>query len=508
MQFKVKNPQVGVPLKWDPHLPAGFNYFYSATVHNILMRQILDTDQKALEINLNPRIYGTFAEIGAGQEVARHFFKVGAAAGTIAKSMSAYDKTISDRIYGEEASGRYVCESRLMKMLDHEYSLLTDRLSECRPDNTFFTFADTVAALNFHHSNVGMGWLGLRFQLQPDTEPNDLILHVRMYDNDSDLQKGAIGLLGVNMLYACYHYYEDPEQLIISLMENLAGRIAIDLVQLTGPDFAQLDNRLLGLYLLKHKFTTVVMFDEAGKPIHPSEFLYKKSLMVIRGNYRPPTKVTVDVFNASFDLFHEHIDIEGDESLLMAELTLDNLTEGERIDEKDYLDRMDCLKKLNHKVILSDCSTHRVLLKYLSDYKIKNLGLVIGSKELLSLIMGKYENFSHGSLLMAFGELFSRNLKIFVYPAWDHERECILTSKNLSIPDDIKHLYNHFLANSLLIDVEDYVPEDLRVLPIDVLKAIQTDRGSWHQYLPEDIANAIRQNGMFGYSNESFEHAI
>jgi hypothetical protein len=280
------------------------------------------------------------------------------------------------------------------------------------------------------------------------------------------------------------------------------------MIRLKGPDFQGIDNRLLGLYLIKHKMTKVILFDEGGKPTHPSEFLYKKSLMVIRGNYRPPTNVTVDVFKTSFDLFHEKIDHEGDESLLMAEITIDNLREKERIDEQDYLDRMECLKILNHKVIISDCSNHQVLLNYLSDYKIKNLGLVIGSKELLKLIQGRYKAFSHGSLLMAFGEMFSNNLKIFIYPAWDHSRSSIMTSENLPVPDGIKHLYKHLLENQLLIDIEDYKPEDLIVLPADVLDKIRADKSSWENYVPVPIATAIKQNCMFGYSNQPLEHAV
>jgi hypothetical protein len=252
------------------------------------MRQLLETEQKALEINLDDSIYGTFAEIGAGQEVARYFFQVGAAAGTIAKTMSAYDKVYSDQIYGREASGRYVCESRVYKMLDHEYNLMDTRLQNQRPNANFFVFADTISAINFQRTIQGNGWLGIRFQLKPDAEPNDLVLHVQMLDNDNQVQQQAIGVLGVNLIYAVYRYHDQPEVMIQSLLDSLHGRVKIDMIRLTGPDFEHIDNRLLSLYLVKNHLTDVTMFDPDGQTIHASEFLYRQNVMVVRGQF-PPT---------------------------------------------------------------------------------------------------------------------------------------------------------------------------------------------------------------------------
>ena len=252
-----------------------------------MARQLLETEQKALEINLNPQIYGTFAEIGAGQEVARYFFQVGAAAGTIAKTMSAYDKVFSDQIYGTESTGRYVCEARLYKMLNHEYDLMDTRLKNERPDASFFVFADTIAAINYSKTIKGDGWLGLRFQLKPDDDPNDIVLHVKMLDNDNQLQQQAIGILGVNLIYACYHYNDDPDTLLRSLQDSLQGRVSIDMVRLTGPDFEDLDNRLLSLKLVQYGLTDVAMFGANGQNVHASEFLYKKHVMVVRGSFPP-----------------------------------------------------------------------------------------------------------------------------------------------------------------------------------------------------------------------------
>jgi hypothetical protein len=276
-----------------------------------MTRRVLETEQKALEINLDDPIYGAFAEIGAGQEVARYFFQVGAAAGTIAKSMSAYDKTVSDEIYGPEqvGKGRYVCESRLYKMLDHEYRLMERRLRVVRPDQTFFAFADTVAAINYTKTIKGDGWLGLRFQLHPNKAPNDLIVHVRMLDQDNRLQQQAVGIVGVNMVYSAYRYHKEPETLVTSLLDNLKGRVAIDMVRLTGPDFEQLDNRLVALWLVKNGLSEVAIFGPDGDTKHAGEFLYRKSILLARGSYRPPTLVQEDMIRNAYAQFLKEAEI-------------------------------------------------------------------------------------------------------------------------------------------------------------------------------------------------------
>ena len=312
-------------------------------------RQVLKTEQKALEINLNDRIYGTFAEIGAGQEVARHFFQVGAAAGTIAKTMSAYDKTYSDAIYGGSNAGRYVSESRLLKMLDHEYTLMDERLQNYGESTCFFVFADTVQAINFKRTVKGNGWMGLRFQTTPGGPTNDLVLHVKMLDKNNRQQQEAIGILGVNLIYAAYYLKGKPEEMVVSLLDGLKSRLKIDMIRLSGPDFKNVDNRLLSLYLVKHSLTDVAIFNKDQLSIHSSEFMYKKNLMVVRGNYRPPTIVTEDVFNSSFDQFVGELGEPESNYELLAEITLQNLTRYGELDEKDFIDRADMLCALGHK---------------------------------------------------------------------------------------------------------------------------------------------------------------
>ncbi len=468
-------------------------------------KKILDTDQKALEINLNESLYGTFAEIGAGQEVARIFFKVGAAAGTIAKTMSAYDKIYSDEIYGVEPSGRYVCESRLYKMLDHEYGLLEERLKEHRPESNFFVFADTVAAINYHKTIKGNGWLGVRFQLSPHDRPNDLVIHVRMLDRDNQQQQSAIGILGVNLLYACYEFRDDPDAMVKSLMDGLHGRVVIDLIRLTGPDFTHVDNRYLSLLLVKHGLTEVAIFGPDGQSMHGSEFLYRKALMVVRGNYRPPTLVSLDVIRSSFAQFKAEEEVDADRAYIMTELTLDNLMVDGEIRQDDFLNRADLLCAMGQTVIISNCRNHQRLINYLEDFRITKLGLVIGVRELLEIVNEKFYQNRDGRLLVAFGELFTRNIQIFAYPALREGSGELMTGSNLPVPEGIRFLYRYLIDSEHIVEVVNFNRELLHIMPQNVLHMIQSGEPGWEEMLPANLADLVKQKRMFGYRNQKVE---
>ena len=470
-----------------------------------MARQALETEQKALEINLNDKIYGTFAEIGAGQEVARYFFQVGAAAGTIAKTMSAYDKIYSDQIYGPETSGRYVCESRLYKMLDHEYELMHNRLQTERLGSNFFVFADTIAAMNYSRTIRGDGWLGLRFQLTPDGPPNEIVLHARMLDNDTNLQQQAIGILGVNLIYACYHYNEDAEVMLESLMDNLRGRIAVDMVRLSGPDFETIDNRWLALMLVKHKMSEVAMFAPNGKAVHPSEFLYKKNVLVVRGSFRPPTLVNLDMIQCSYEQFKNEPEVDADKSFLLTEITLDNLCADGELDEKDFMDRAKLLCELGQTVIVSNCEAHEKLIGYLSNFKVKKIGFVIGVSDLLNIATKKYENNVDGRLLASFGELFTKQTKVYVYPAYLDSHKELMTSKNLPVPEGIKFLYQHLLDSHQIEDIRDFNRETLHIFSKNVLHKLKNDDKGWEEMVPDSVAQLIRKECLFGFPYEQIE---
>lgn len=469
------------------------------------MRKLLETEQKALEINLDPAIYGTFAEIGAGQEVARYFFQVGAAAGTIAKTMSAYDKVYSDQIYGPEPSGRYVCESRLYRMLDHEYSLMDDRLQQERPDTMFFVFADTVSAINYARTIRGNGWLGIRFQRSPNGQPNDLVLHVRMLDNSNQLQQQAIGILGVNLIYACYRYSNEPEAMMESLMDNLRGRVKVDMVRLTGPDFDHIDNRLLSLYMVKHGLTDVAMFGPDGRNVHGSEFLYKKDVMIVRGSFRPPTLVNMDMIETSYQQFRNEPDRSPKKCHLMAEITLSNLRAEGDIDEKDFLDRAELLNALGQTVMLTGCDEQHKIVEYLSDFKVQKVGLVMGVQALLELVNDKYYQNMDGRLLAAFGEFFTKNVKVYTYPALQEGSEELMTAQNLPLPEGAKFLYRHLVENKQIQDVSGFDQDILHIFSKEVLRQIRRGSAGWENMVPPKVARIIKEKHLFGYPVEQME---
>lgn len=473
-----------------------------------MTRNILETEQKALEINLDDHIYGAFAEIGAGQEVARHFFQAGAAAGTIAKSMSAYDKTVSDEIYGDETKGkgRYVCEARLYKMLDHEYELMEGRLRQERPQQNFFAFADTVAAINYQKTIKGDGWLGLRFQLHPGAKPNDLVLHVRLLDNDNRLQQQAVGILGVNLIYGCFRYHSTPETLLQSLMDNLHGRVAIDMVRLQGPDFQDIDNRLLCLWLVKNGLSEVAVFGPDGNSLHAGEFLYKKSILIARGSYRPPTLVQQDMIRNACEQFRAEPDVDAGNTFFLTEITLDNLCTDGQLDERDFLDRADILCVLGQTVVLSNCVQHKKLIAYFADYKVKRIGLVMGVRKLQNIIRETYEN-NPDNLLGAFGKLFPRNVRFYIYPCLPAEAlaqagAALVTAKNITVPQPIHFLYDHLLENQNIVDIQEFNPSVLGIYHKEVLKMIRNGEPGWEEKVPEQVAKMVRQKKLFGYVDD------
>ena len=470
------------------------------------LRKALETDQKALEINLDDNFYGAFAEIGAGQECARYFFQVGAAAGTVAKTMSAYDKLVSDDVYGPEAKGRYVCESRLYKMLDHEYSLMNKRLRQERPDTAFFVFADTIAAVNYQRTIKGDGWMGIRFQLKPDDDPSDIVLHVRMLDNDNQLQQQAVGILGVNLIYACYRYHDNPRLLVQSLMDSLNGRINVDLIRMSGPAFDDLDNRLLSLWIVQYGLTDVAMFGPDRQNVHGSEFLYKKNVMLVRGSFRPLTLVNQDMLKKSFEQFREEAEVESRRSFLLTEITIDNLMAGGgELDEQDFLDRAELLCELGQTVVISNCTQYKGLIEHLSDFRVQMIGLVVGVRELLEFISDKYYENMDGRLLSAFGDIFTRNVRMYVYPAFQEGSEELMTVDNLPLPEGVTFLYKHLLDSKQVVNVENFDPDILHIFSKQVLQMIQKNEEGWDSMVSSKVAKLIKDRQLFGFPVEQVE---
>ena len=459
----------------------------------------LTTKGKALKLNLNDKIYGTLAEIGAGQEVAMNFFKAGGASGTIAKTMSAYDMTFSDAIYGE--SERYVCQDKLYKMLDKEYGLLSERLHIRGKRTNFFAFANTVEALNYKKTNRGHGWIGLRFQLHPNTEPNDCILHVVLKDNDTLWQQEVLGKVGVNLIYGCYHY-TDPEELIESLTDNFSkDRIEIDMFRLKGPDFHHVDNRLMSLHLVKMGLTQATMFDQNGRVQQPSEALYKKNILVVRGRFRPVTYVNVDMFIAGLKFFKKYTQAPKQDILVLAELTLHDLsTEGE-IDEADFLDRVDLLCSLGQTVMISDYPEHYKLSAYLRQFtRNSQVAFILGINNLSRLFQESYYENLKGGIIEAFGKLFVGKFKLLVYPSEPANPESELnTCKNFEPDESVAHLYKHLYNKGFIEDIPNAKVENLHIISDDVLAQIKQGDTGWEEFVPMKVAQSIKANCMFDY---------
>ncbi|MCX6213237.1 TonB-dependent receptor [Spirosoma sp.] len=463
----------------------------------------IGTKQKALRINLDRRIYGSFAEIGAGQETAAMFFKAGGSSGTIAKTMSAYDMTFSDSIYGVEESGRYVVESRLVKMLNKEYSLLEKRLAEKRgSDTTFFAFANTVVALNYQKTNEAHGWLGCRFQLNPQSGYNDVIIHVRMIDNENILQQQALGIIGVNLIYGCYYYSKSPETLVLSLMDDLAPeRIQIDMIRFSGPDFADVDNRLMSLHLVKNGFTDAALFGPDGQVLQPSEALYKKHILVMRGRLRPVTNVQMDMIENGLRQFKDEPDVDSNRVVSMAELTLHNLKANEQgIDEKDFLDRVDILCSMGQTVMISNYLEYYKLVAYLARLTRLKIGLIVGIPNLEYIFEEGHYEFLPGGILESFATLFSRKVKLFVYPTLKHG--AIYTCNEFKLPPTLEPLFQYLVRNDKIEDITDYNEQNLHISTDHVLEMIQQGEDGWENMVPARVAEQIKTNCLFGYPCE------
>jgi hypothetical protein len=466
----------------------------------------LGTKQKALRINLDRRIYGSFAEIGAGQDTAANFFKAGGASGTIAKTMSAYDMKFSDEIYGPEPSGRYVVESRLMKMIKHEYDLVEQRLDEKRgADSLFFAFANTVVALNYQKSNEGHGWLGLRFQLTPRSPYNDVVIHIKMLDNDSILQQNALGVIGVNLIYGCFNYYKSPETLLLSLMDDLSpDRVQIDMIRIQGPDFQHVDNRLMSLYLVKHGFTEVAMFGPDGQVLQPSEALYKKHILLLRGRLRPITHVHVDMLHNGLKQFKAEPDVDEKKVMMVAELTLQNLRGLEKdINEKDFLDRVDVLSSIGQTVMISNYHEYHRLVAFLAKTTRLKIGLVLGVPNLEYIFEESYYQNLPGGILESFSTLFSRNVKLFVYPTFKNGK--LYNCQNFELSTNLQPLFNYLVCNDKIEDIRDYNEENLRISTDRVLELIKRGEPGWEESVPVEVAQMIKDKCLFGFPCVVFE---
>ncbi|MDB4590896.1 TonB-dependent receptor [Flavobacteriaceae bacterium] len=463
---------------------------------------IPSTKSKALRINLNENIYGSFAEIGAGQETVRNFFRAGGASGTIAKTMSAYDKDFSDSIYGIEEDNRYVTESRVKTMLSHEINLIEQRLPRSKhPDRLFFSYANTVATIDFAKKFKGHGWVGIKYQVEPDGDYNEIVLHIRFHENEATLQQNTLGTLGVNLIYGAFYKFNEPKKLLRYLYDHIdQDKIEIDTINFSGPQFSEVDNRLMSLQLVKNGMTQAVMFGPDGKNILPAAILYKKNILALRGSFRPVTKVNIDMYEKSLDIFKKEKKVDEDKTIVIFEITLSNLRAEGEINEEDFMSRARLLCSLGHTVMISNFQEYYKLVEYFSAYTKKRMGLALGVNNMIDIFDEKYYRHLSGGILEAFGKLFFKDLKVYVYPMLDPVTGEYTNSDNLKVHPRMKELYKFFKYNGKVVDIEDFDKDHLNIFSRTVLKMIKNNDEGWEKLLPEGVSEIIKEKELFGYS--------
>ena len=458
------------------------------------------TRQKALALNLDATTYGTFAEIGGGQEVARWFFSVGGAAGTVAKTISAYDMAVSDALYGP--TKRYVSRQRLVAMLEQEFVQLIDRLGPGRGDaKSFFAFADTVATRGYRNVGNGRGWVGVRLQARPHEEPSEIIVHAHLCDSAATRQQEALGVLGVNLIYGAFYRRKDPADLIASLMDELSReRVEIDMIKLSGPAFPGVDNRLMSLQLVERGLTDAAMFTASGEVVQPSEVLYKKPILVERGSFRPATKLTLDLLNRALEQFLQEPSVRGHQPVVLAEMTLRSLVPDPEVGHTDFLARADILRALGFDVLISRFEPYYQLAEYLAAYTDGLIGIAIGLPTVRQLVADeKYYTDLPGGVLESAGRLFKRSVKMYVYPTRDPVSGQIQSVEQAPVPPPWHHLRDLLLQIGRFEPIRGYDESYLSIRTPDVLAQIQRGDPSWEQSVPAAVAEIIKAKNLFGW---------
>ncbi|MDT0558702.1 TonB-dependent receptor [Ichthyenterobacterium sp. W332] len=458
---------------------------------------------KALRINLNEHIYGTFAEIGAGQETVRQFFRAGGASGTIAKTMSAYDKDFSDAIYGIENDKRYVTEARLRKMLNHETRLIEERITRDKhPNKMFFTYANTVATIDFAKKYKGHGWVGIKYQVDPKQDYNEIVLHIRFKENDARLQQETLGKLGTNLIYGAFYKYNEPRKLLRYLYDHLdKDQLEIDTINFSGPVFEDVDNRLMSLQLVRNGMTDAVMFAPDGNNVLPARVLYKKNILALRGSFRPVTKVNMDMYQKSYDMFIKENRVDTEKTQVIFEITLSNLRAEGEIDEQDFMDRAKLLCSLGQTVLISNFQEYYKLVEYFSQYSKSRMGLSMGVNNLVDIFDEKYYRHLSGGILEAFGKLFFKDLRVYLYPM-QNDDGTLTTSENLKVHPRMKELYKFFKYNGKVVDITDFDDSILSIFSRTVLGMIANGEDGWEAMLPEGVSKLIKEKSLFGYEAE------
>jgi hypothetical protein len=459
------------------------------------------TRQKALAINLDGTTYGAFAEIGGGQEVARWFFSVGGAAGTVAKTISAYDMAVSDALYGP--TKRYVSRQRLEAMLEHEYAQLLDRLGPARGDTKrFFAFANTVATRSHGHPGNGRGWLGIRFQAEPHEPPSSIIIHAHLFESTAVRQQEALGILGVNVIHGAFTRHASTTALIDALMDALTReQVEIDMMKLDGPTFAGVDNRLLSLQLVERGLTDAAMFTANGEVVQPSEVLYKRPILVERGSFRPATKLTLDLLHRALDQFMLEPSVRDQRPVVLAEMTLRSLEATPDVGHSDFLARADLLDALGFDVLISRFEPYYQLAEYLAAYTDRLVGLAVGLPAVRQMADEKYYTDLPGGVLESVGRLFKRSVRMYVYPTRDPASGEIHAVRDAPLAPPWHHLRALLLEIGRIVPIEPYDESLLTIRTPDVLARIQRGDPSWEAMVPGQVAEMVNARNLFAVAS-------
>ncbi len=461
-----------------------------------MIHTVLTPEQKARRINLDAGKYGTFAEIGAGQEIARWFFRAGGASGTVAKTISAYDMAVSDAIYGK--TRHYVSRERLMQMLDHEYPLLVSRLAKKRGAQTvFFTIADTVATSGGKGQEAGRAWIGIRFQHQPLAKPSQLLLHVRLHGNDPVRQHEAMGLLGVNLLYGALFHRRNGRRLLDSLFDNIArDRLELNMVQFSGPGFDRIDSRLMSLHAVRQGYSPAMIFSQAGAVVQAGEVIYGRSLLVLRGSFQPVTRPVLEIIRQAqaAGLFPKD-----EEPVELCELSLRDLHTRRRSTPRDFLLRVDMLRAVGKSVLLSRTGPYHLLPAFLRRYTKHRIVFILGLPALRDVFQERYYADLPGGLLEGMGRLFMGDVKLAVYPVWDERRQSYLGAADYRPAPRHRLLYQQLLERGQIVPIKPLHAHGIAPLPNDVRHMIRCKDPAWRKLVPASVVRLIRKNRAFGY---------
>lgn len=464
------------------------------------MTTTLSTKEKSVHINIDSKYYGAIAEIGGGQETARHLFQAGGASNTVAKSISAYDKLFSDHFYNQGTPSRYVAEDRLRKMVDYEYDELIEILDK-KNSKKFFAFANTVETLNFTKTNQGNGWLGIAVEGTDRYRPNKFFIHVKLHENDTLLQQYTLGALGINLIYGGLFMWGDPNKILLSLLDNLdTDRVEVDYVYVEGPDMALVDNRLLNLMLVNNDMTPAIMFDQSGKVQQPGDMLYKKNVLLMRGYFRPINNLLIEFIEDSLAIFKRDEDYKPDNTIAFCEISLKYLMQNEKVDEKDFLHRVDLLNMMGQSVMITKFYRYFQIVKYFGQFKLIKLRIVVGLPTFDKILDSSNYTDLRGGLLEAMGALFQKNVKVYLYPYIDANTGEVIYPENSHFSEENKLLWQYLNETKKILVLKSIQSKNLEIRSEHITQLIEDGDDSFINYVPEKVFSHIKDNQLFGYN--------